>query len=564
MITFSNNPQIAEKQMQAIIFYLTTFGYIDGDFDESERAFVIEYIEKLVAHRVHSAIPEGQETLRAELTEKYTAHFQEEFERIDQYIQDMFAETTASDEDQQTFVQTRLKLRCLEIFKSFDEPGQEELMDIVDDLLMADGVAHPSEVKFRAELAELLEEDLGIELIDQGDAEAARLTVSMLPPPPIDETDHPFFEQFEYHYSNEQQMLLQQLEADRALIEKTMALFRAQQAAGNGQLSGITSVDQLRGKAPFLDGHVYVVPAGMGKSFDVTVLGDIHGCYSCLKAAVAQSRFFEKLEAYRKNPQTHPEPKLVLLGDYIDRGLFSLNGVLRAVMQLVNMAPNHVYMLRGNHEMYFEFKGEVYGGVKPAEAINSLKPHVPTASLRHYIDFFESMPNMLFLGETLFVHGGIPKDLTLKEKYRDMSSLNDKQIRFEMMWGDPSAADVVPARLQQQSIRFPFGKMQAAAFLQRVGCHTIVRGHEKISDGFDHTYNEGVVQLFTLFSCGGVKNADLPPKSGFRDITPMAISMKISDSDVELLPWEINYEPYNHSDRNAFFKEAPRIEHVTY
>ena len=34
MLTFSRDPNVAEKQMKAIIFYLTTFGYVDGHFDE--------------------------------------------------------------------------------------------------------------------------------------------------------------------------------------------------------------------------------------------------------------------------------------------------------------------------------------------------------------------------------------------------------------------------------------------------------------------------------------------------------------------------------------------------
>ena len=36
MMTFSDDPNLAEQQMHAIIFYLTTFGYIDGDFDAKE------------------------------------------------------------------------------------------------------------------------------------------------------------------------------------------------------------------------------------------------------------------------------------------------------------------------------------------------------------------------------------------------------------------------------------------------------------------------------------------------------------------------------------------------
>ena len=38
---------------------------------------------------------------------------------------------------------------------------------------------------------------------------------------------------------------------------------------------------------------------------------------------------------------SQPFPLLVLLGDYIDRGLFSLNGVLRTALQLFVTAPEH-------------------------------------------------------------------------------------------------------------------------------------------------------------------------------------------------------------------------------
>ena len=140
---FSDNPKVAERQMQAVIFYLTTFGYIDGDFDESEREFVSQYIRKLIKQRVEIGMPEAEEKLKRELEEKYTRHFHEEFERIDNRIQELFNEPVPTDEDQHTFVQSKLKTRCFEIFQSFDHEGQESLMETVDELLMADGVAHP-------------------------------------------------------------------------------------------------------------------------------------------------------------------------------------------------------------------------------------------------------------------------------------------------------------------------------------------------------------------------------------------------------------------------------------
>jgi hypothetical protein len=559
MITFSENPQIAERQMQAVIFYLTTFGYIDGDFDQSEREFVARYIERLVAHRVDSAMPGGERKLRDELVGKYTAHFHEEFERIDQRIKALFTEAVASDEDQDAFVHSKLKLRCFEIFESFDEAGREELMATVDELLMADGVAHPAEVAFRAELAALLEADLGIEMVESGTRPPVSVTEAVRRA--AAEISHPFFDRFEDNYSADHETLLKQIDTDIALLERTVGLFEARRAKGAGRLEGVKQVGELDGQEPFLDGHVHVVPAAPGASYDLTVLGDLHGCYSCLKAAVMQSRFFEKVEAFRRDPAGNPDPKLILLGDYIDRGIFSLNGVLRAAMQLLSTAPDHVYMLRGNHENYFEYKGEIYGGVKPAEAIATLKPHVPVAILRNYIKLFDSLPQMLLLGGILFVHGGIPRDLTVKKVWKDLSSLNHDDIRFQMMWSDPSCADVIPVEMQEQSARFPFGRLQAAAFLQRIGCHTIVRGHEKIDAGFDRTYDDENVVLLTLFSAGGRDNNDLPADSGYRKVTPMALTITVEDGAVGVEPWEIEYRAYNSPEYNRFYDGTPGIEH---
>jgi predicted MPP superfamily phosphohydrolase len=58
--------------------------------------------------------------------------------------------------------------------------------------------------------------------------------------------------------------------------------------------------------------------------------------------------------------------KLVLLGDYIDRGRFSYNGVLRAAMRSSSRPRSDVYLLRGNHEYYVELNGRVLAPVRPA------------------------------------------------------------------------------------------------------------------------------------------------------------------------------------------------------
>src|SRR5262245_65136595 len=130
-------------------------------------------------------------------------------------------------------------------------------------------------------------------------------------------------------------------------MKRFLAKLREQRAAGANRLAVKKTVADFAGEPAFLDGHVYVHPVDPAQVYELTVLGDLHGCYSCLKGALLQADFFAKLEAWRRDP-TQPEPKIVMLGDYIDRGRFSYNGVLRAVMQLFLAAPEHVFPLRGN------------------------------------------------------------------------------------------------------------------------------------------------------------------------------------------------------------------------
>jgi Calcineurin-like phosphoesterase len=561
MLKFSQDGPTADKQMRAVIFYLTTFGYIDGDFDDSEKEFVRNYVRKLIESRVHEAVAESEQQLRMELVEKFTEHFHEVFEGIDRQVKDLFTEAVAEGEAQDTFVHSKLKLRCFEIFKSFDASNQEQLMDTIDELIRADGQVHPAELKFRGELAALLEADLGVELLeDETEARTSAVATGEKLVPTSE--NHPFFDQFEQHYTTNPTRLRQQVEADRKLIDRVIAKLDEQRQAGTGKLKGKQSVAELKGTTPFLDGHVHMLQPKPGREYELIVVGDLHGCYSCLKAVLMQSDFFAKVNAFVDDPDNNPEPKLVLLGDYIDRGMFSYQGVLRSAMQLFLRAPDHVYLLRGNHEYYIEHQGRVLGAVRPSEAMNTLKPHLSQEVFAHYMQLFDALPNMLFFERLLFVHGGIARDLLLKEKYEDLSSLNDWDIRFQMMWSDPSSADVIPAALQEQSSRFPFGRLQSQAFLHKVGCHTLVRGHEKVNEGFRRVYDDANQLLITLFSAGGQDNKDIPADSSYRSVTPMAMTVRYKDGKSQITPWPIDYARYNSPDTNKFFGSNPEIEHL--
>jgi hypothetical protein len=560
MLTFSTDPDVAEQQMNAIIFYLTAFGYIDGEFDFTEKTFVRIYIRQLVAARAKAAMPDADPATRDEVVGRFVAHFLEVFEQIDRSVKELFDEAVADGEDVEKFVYAKLKLRSYEIFQTFDEPNQRELLATVDELIYADGSVHPAEDKFRKELEALLHAPSELDPADLVEVrELNRVAIAGPAALRSQHEDHPFFAGFEQHYSADPGLIRTQVAADLSLMRRFVAKLGEQRAAGAHRLSGKKTVADFLGESPFLDGHVYVYPVDPNRSYELTVLGDLHGCYSCLKGALLQADFFAKLEAWRLD-RRKPEPKLILLGDYIDRGRFSYNGVLRAVMQLFLAAPEHVFPLRGNHEYYVEYRGRIYGGVKPAEAINTLVGHMPGEVFAEYMHLFEELPNMLFFDDVMFVHAGIPRDAESKAKLTDFAALNDPDLRFQMLWSDPSTADFIPEDLQAQNARFPFGRLQFEAFMQKLGCSVMVRGHEKIDAGFRPMYGDPA-SLLTLFSAGGADNDDLPPESSYRAVTPMAATIRIERGTTQVTPWPIDYERFNDPKRNRFFATPPEIEH---
>src|SRR6185503_1927095 len=164
--------------------------------------------------------------------------------------------------------------------------------------------------------------------------------------------------------------------------------------------------------------------------------------------------------------------------------------------------PGSVYLLRGNHEYYLEHEGRVLAPVRPSEGMSGLAGVASDAYFREYMRLFEAMPTSLAFDRFFFVHGGVPRDAALAEKWKDLSSLNDPDLRFQMMWSDPSDTEVVPSELQAAAARFGYGTRQLRSFLARIGCSVLVRGHERVIDGFRVTNRPGAT-LFTLFSAGG-------------------------------------------------------------
>jgi hypothetical protein len=554
MVSFHPDAHVADLEMRAVLYVLVAFAYADGRFDAAERSFVRDTIDGLLAQRARELFGDDVAAANGSLP-RWRSHFYDAVNGMEHEIRADSTESVAEGESSAQFATARVELRCFELAQRLGSELRIALLRLVDGLIASDGRVHAAEARLRADLESLL--------------------LRTPPPPPtfvegprsmrggafivgettgrtLEHADHGFFRAAETAYAREPSRSGPQFAADLELIQQTEARLWQQRRTGQGRLAMATSFNAFAGGEAFMDEFIVVRPPRAGVTYELTVLGDLHGCYSCLKAAVMQDAFLARVDAYRAAPERAPYPVLILLGDYIDRGLYSYDGILRTALRLYLAAPEHVVVLRGNHEHYMTRDGLMQSPVRPAEALASIVNVAPRALLDAHHRLFELLPNAMVFGRTLFVHGGIPRDATLARKPSTLAALNDPEVRQEMLWSDPSDADEVPDELQRACTRFAFGRAQLKRFLGRLGCTTIIRGHERIVEGMRVVYRDPEATLISLFSAGGAHNDDLPPTSNYREVTPMALSIRHADNVTRVTPFPIAYARYRDRSVNAF------------
>ena len=232
----------------------------------------------------------------------------------------------------------------------------------------------------------------------------------------------------------------------------------------------------------------------------VTVIGDIHG------------QFYDLLKLLDMVGEIETQ-RLVFLGDYVDRGIFSVEVILVLYALKLNY-PENIFMIRGNHESrqlttYFNFRSEC----------------LYKFDIEFYdtvCESFDMLPVACLINKKfLAVHAGISPELKTLENISKLNRFSEppsKGLLCDILWSDPIDNDTGACDEQYtvnaaRGCSYYFGLSAANTFLKRNKLLTIIRAHEVQVEGYKMHHwngNEAFPVVITIFSapnyCGIYKN----------------------------------------------------------
>lgn len=267
---------------------------------------------------------------------------------------------------------------------------------------------------------------------------------------------------------------------------------------------------------------------------DVTIVGDLHGSLFDLLRILKHSGF-----------KPGGADKYLFLGDYVDRGNFSLE-IIMLLFALAIKFPGRFILLRGNHE--FDSVCSMYGFAAEIE-----EAYADTEIYREFLSVFAYLPFAAIIDhQHLCVHGGISRLLHNLDDIRDIRrpvfDYDANCLVRDIVWADARSAMcyfLESSRIEGVS---DFGGRALRDFLFRNNLKSLIRAHQYHSRGVLQEFKS----MYTVFSASSYKGPDANP-SGI-----LLYSKETHALTPKLFrPWS---RPYRHDIRFVPVREKTRVE----
>ena len=217
------------------------------------------------------------------------------------------------------------------------------------------------------------------------------------------------------------------------------------------------------------------------------ICGDIRG------------QFHDLMELFRIGGKT-PDTNYLFLGDYVDRGYYSVETVSLLICLKVRFR-NRVFVLRGNHES--RQITQVYGFYDEC-----LRKYGNANVWKAFTDLFDYLPlTALVENQVMGLHGGLSPSIDYLDSIRALDRVQEvphEGPMCDLLWSDPD--DRSGWGISPRGAGYTFGADISKQFNHNNGLVLVCRAHQLVMEGFNWSHDKHVVTIFSApnycYRCG--------------------------------------------------------------
>jgi serine/threonine-protein phosphatase 2A catalytic subunit len=195
----------------------------------------------------------------------------------------------------------------------------------------------------------------------------------------------------------------------------------------------------------------------------VTVCGDVHG------------QFHDLMELFRIGGRC-PDTNYLFMGDYVDRGYYSVETVTLLVSMKVRWR-DRIFILRGNHES--RQITQVYGFYDEC-----LRKYGSANVWKMFTDLFDYLPVTAVVENQIFaLHGGLSPSIDTLDSVRTLDRIQEvphEGSMCDLLWSDPD--DRQGWGISPRGAGYTFGPDISEQFNHTNGLKLVARAHQLVME----------------------------------------------------------------------------------